>query len=1212
MISFTQINMQHSKAATAQLCSSIARRQTIQEVVLIQEPWIFRNKICGFSLLTNCKILRKENIDKPRTCIIHSNMVDAVMLEQFCNRDITVAKIVYREDGIRHEILVVSAYFPYDSLLSPPPKEIVEIVDYAKSKKLGLLIGCDANSQHTIWGSTKCNNRGNKLLDFLLSYDIVIQNVGNSPTFVNKIRQEVIDLTLTNQTASRLIQNWSVLDEDSLSDHRYIGFQLRTDPTIIPLGRNPRKTNWTAYTEKVDETLGNFKVSDKLSTVATLEGYTNKLCEVLKDSFNETCPIRKERTGKTVPWWNKQLSMLRKASRKLLNRALKSRKEEDWSTYRLKQKDYKTLLRKSKQESFRNFCSEINEVKDTARLCKILQKDKVYSSVTLRDTNGNYTNSRKEANELLMQTHFPNCWTLDSEQDSFVTSSKVYSRYKHFVARGIMTEEAVNYSLSTFSDYKTPGPDNVYPIMLKKGGQKVTRALQLIYSASLALETIPSTLTNVRVAFIPKPGKSDYSTPKSFRPISLSSFILKGMERILEKHIREKVLKKKPLNHRQHAYQSGRSCDSALHDLVNKIEYGLDAGHYTLSVFIDIQGAFDNATFESMCLATESFGVDPMITNWIYAMLSSRLLQTGENEDKIRVGVEQGCPQGGVLSPLLWCFVLNSLLEEVSNLGVHIQAYADDVCFLVSGINIRTVCRKIQTALDVVDAWCNRNGLIANPNKTTLVLFTRKRKIDDLTPIILKGVNLQLSDEVKYLGVTLDKKLTWKAHVEDKTSKALNAFWICRRAFSKTWGLTPYMVYWIYIMVIRPLLTYGAVVWWPRTKMKITSTKLNQLQRQVCLGITGAMSTTPGDALNAILNLPPLDLMIQKVALKTMFRLTNNGLWNNKYFTGHGSLITEAAKHNPMLMMPTDEVPKSVKFGRKYDVRLPSRQDWESPELLLGGFTHIFFTDGSLTDTGCGAGWTLQNRVQKSYALGKYATVFQTEIFAINQVAYWIIQERLKGCNIVICSDSQASLQALCSPESKSKLIIECKLRLNSVGRLNHVELIWVPGHCGIDGNEIADELARSGSSNEPIGPEPMLGISSAYISSWIDQHDDLLHAERWKALDRCKHSKLFIKEPSKKLADFILKLNRENCRDLVGTLTGHNPNGTHLVRIGIKQDALCQSCLEEEDRPEHKLCNCPAFSRLRRQILSNQFIEVGNLHSIPIEDILLFLKRIR
>ena len=135
------------------------------------------------------------------------------------------------------------------------------------------------------------------------------------------------------------------------------------------------------------------------------------------------------------------------------------------------------------------------------------------------------------------------------------------------------------------------------------------------------------------------------------------------------------------------------------------------------------------------------------------------------------------------------------MLEEISNLGIHMQAYVDDVCSLVSGINIRTICRKMQNALDDVDAWCNKYGLNANPNKTTLVLFTRKRKIDELIPIKLKGVQLQLSEEVKYLGVTLDMKLMWKAHVEDKTSKALNGFWLYRRAFGKTWGLNPYMVY---------------------------------------------------------------------------------------------------------------------------------------------------------------------------------------------------------------------------------------------------------------------------------------------------------------------------------------------------------------------------------------------------------------------------------
>ena len=70
--------------------------------------------------------------------------------------------------------------------------------------------------------------------------------------------------------------------------------------------------------------------------------------------------------------------------------------------------------------------------------------------------------------------------------------------------------------------------------MLKKGGQKVIKAFQLIYSASMALETVTSALTNVRVAFIPKPGKTDYSSPKSFKAISISSFILKVIKRILE------------------------------------------------------------------------------------------------------------------------------------------------------------------------------------------------------------------------------------------------------------------------------------------------------------------------------------------------------------------------------------------------------------------------------------------------------------------------------------------------------------------------------------------------------------------------------------------------------------------------------------------------------------------------------------------------------
>ena len=257
-----------------------------------------------------------------------------------------------------------------------------------------------------------------------------------------------------------------------------------------------------------------------------------------------------------------------------------------------------------------------------------------------------------------------------------------------------------------------------------------------------------------------------------------------------------------------------------------------------------------------------------------------------------------------------------------------------------------------------------------------------------------------------------------------------------------------------------------------------------------------------------------------------------------------------------MINMPVDDSPTMVRFGSKYTVKLASRSEWDNPDSLLNDFTHVFYTDGSLTSDGCGSGWTMNNMIARSYSIGKSATVFQTEVFAIIQVANWIIEERMKENRIAICSDSQAALQALLSPECRSKLVQECKDRLRSITRWNKVNLIWVPGHCGIEGNEIADELARTGSSECPIGPEPFIGVSSTCIYSWIEKYAALQHAERWKELNTCKHSKFFVKEPSRKLAEFVLKLDRTECRGIVGIITGHSNNGRHLARMGLINDA--------------------------------------------------------
>ena len=99
------------------------------------------------------------------------------------------------------------------------------------------------------------------------------------------------------------------------------------------------------------------------------------------------------------------------------------------------------------------------------------------------------------------------------------------------------------------------------------------------------------------MAFIPKPGKPNYTTAKAFRPTSLTSFLLKGLEKLVDRSLRDGPLASLPVHPRQHAYQPGQSTISALHQLVGRIEKALDPQQYALGVCFDIEGTFDNTRY---------------------------------------------------------------------------------------------------------------------------------------------------------------------------------------------------------------------------------------------------------------------------------------------------------------------------------------------------------------------------------------------------------------------------------------------------------------------------------------------------------------------------------------------------------------------------------------------------------------------------------------
>jgi retron-type reverse transcriptase len=434
------------------------------------------------------------------------------------------------------------------------------------------------------------------------------------------------------------------------------------------------------------------------------------------------------------------------------------------------------------------------------------------------------------------------------------------------LAGKIFTRNKIIWAIQSFKPFKSPGEDGIFPALLQQGLTELVHPLSIIFKNSYLMAYIPLSWRKVNVVFIPKAGKRNTKEPKSYRPSSLTSFLLKTMEKMINIHLRSEFLLERPLHKNQYAYQPGKSTETALHNLVTKIEKALNEKEVALCAFIDIEGAFDNTSYKSIEKAALQKGFEISTVKWIQSMLASRKIITKIGDSSVTATAVKGCPQGGVLSPLLWSIVADSLLNKLNQNGFETQGYADDIVIIIRGRHDEIISNLMQNALNVVNDWSREENLKVNPNKTTIIPFTRRRKLHLKAPT-LNGTQIHFSNETKYLGVILDKKLTWNAHLTRTIKQATVAFWSCKRLLGKTWGLSPKLIYWSYRTIIRPIITYAALIWWPKMNQKIASERLSKVQRLACLGITGAMPTCPTAALEAMLDLPPLHLQVIKEAI---------------------------------------------------------------------------------------------------------------------------------------------------------------------------------------------------------------------------------------------------------------------------------------------------------------------------------------------------------
>ena len=169
--------------------------------------------------------------------------------------------------------------------------------------------------------------------------------------------------------------------------------------------------------------------------------------------------------------------------------------------------------------------------------------------------------------------------------------------------------------------------------------------------------------------------------------------------------------------------------------------------------------------------------------------------------------------------------------------------------------------------------------------------------------------------------------------------------------------------------------------------------------------------------------------------------------------------------------------------------------------------------------------------------------------------------------------------------------------------------MVWVPGHQGIRGNEIADELARIGASTRFQGPEPALGISKQ-LRSALKRWTEDCSKEQWRQTQGCRQSKTFISGPDKARTEWLLKRSRQALNPLIGILTGHCRLRKHLHQMGLEADPVCPRCGEEEETAWHFLSTCEALGRLRQSIFGSPEIQEEDAGLLFWTDILAFLLR--
>ena len=618
--------------------------------------------------------------------------------------------------------------------------------------------------------------------------------------------------------------------------------------------------------------------------------------------------------------------------------------EKKYKTYR---NTIVTLLRNSRIQHYQKYFQEkkqnikiiwngINEIihskRNTARTSP--------TSITI--------NNRDVSNPIEMANEFNNFFTTISRKlkskirpsNSNFTDYLKNSNSKSFFVSPTTPQE-IEDLISNMNKSKSYGPNSIPTSFLHLIKGIISEPLSKLFNCSFETGLFPDLMKNAKVIPVFKNGSK--LACNNYRPISLLSNISKLIEKAMYKRLHTFCSQTNCLYDLQFGFRAKTSTSHALISIIEHIQKNIDTGNISCGIFIDLAKAFDTVDHKILLSKLKHYGIRGIANQWFQSYLSNRKQFVSINECNSKyLPVECGVPQGSILGPFLFLLYINDLNQAIKYSTVH--HFADDTNLLYADKSQKTLTKCINHDLTCLGEWLRANQLSLNVKKTELVIFRNQTSnITNKYKFKINGQKITPTNTIKYLGITLDKYLTFTPHFSQLNLKLNRAVGI----LSKLRYLVPQKILQtIYHALFSSHMIYGCQVY-AQSNTTIKN-KVQLLQNKALRKITFSNLGTPMNNIYKNFKILKFDDYIHLQNCLFMHKFTTHEL--PKTFNNHFKLLKNRHNHNTraaesnMINVP---LVNTHKYGT-LSIKNQCIQDWNNLKRM---FPKINLTNQSYSKT---------------------------------------------------------------------------------------------------------------------------------------------------------------------------------------------------------------------------------------------------------------------